>query len=211
MGLVGLALIGLFGYMILKRAKPITEVMYCRDRDRRGQKLVVTEETAHSLRVERKGLLTFRSRHTPLRFIKLAGAYVFTEGGKMVTRFFGKEGTAYTWRLEGNEEIKVGPLPELLKGIWGDKFYLEIPRGQRDAVEDENVYVTVKIGEGLTPEGFSAIKEEDITHEEETRAARTLGTGIQEKTAGKTLYEGLLWAAVGFAVCFALYNFGVFT
>lgn len=106
--------------------------------------------------------------------------------------------------------MKVGSLMQSLMGLWGEQFYGEIPAEKRKEIEAANIYVTVRLEEGMNPEGFRRISEEDVAFEDDSRAAKILGAGIKEKTAGKTLYEGLLWLSVGFALCFALYNFGVF-
>jgi len=92
-GIIVCLLILFMTLLIIKRMKPGREVMYLRERDRRGQRFIITEETAKSITCGSKRGLT-------KRFWKWGGSYVFNEHGKMITRFFGKEGTAYTYRFE---------------------------------------------------------------------------------------------------------------
>jgi len=90
-------------YFFIQRTRPIREILYVRERDRRGRRLLIKYETAKTIEVRVRGL-------PPMRFFKMGGAYVFHEGGRMVTRYFGKEGTAYTWILEKGKYKVLGTL-----------------------------------------------------------------------------------------------------
>jgi len=72
--------------------KPKNQILYCRERDGRGVELNVQDEDAISLET---------SSSPPLRFFKFGRSYEYLRRGRSFTRFFGKEGTAYTWRLQG--------------------------------------------------------------------------------------------------------------
>lgn len=83
------------GYVF--RPTPKNQIQYCRERDGRGEEYDIEKEDAISLETKTE---------PPLRFFKYGRGYVFTIASRLrklkkVTRFFGKEGTAYTWRLEG--------------------------------------------------------------------------------------------------------------
>ena len=98
---LGAVLIGL--YVVIKKTRPRREVMYLRERDRRGQRLSITAETATAASCRaRKGI--------DKRFFKYAGSYTFNEGG-MVTRFFSKEGTAYTYKPQEHLQTKAEVKP----------------------------------------------------------------------------------------------------
>jgi len=237
-GVLVCAMIAILAIYLTRRIKPRKEVLYCRERDRRGMKIKVSEETAKAL--------VCRSKKGPLkRFFKVAGSYVFNEGGKMVTRFFGKEGTAYTYKLEGSknpktgkpltekdvvqcsncgetQEVelpvievgfagkKLGSLKEALVNLWGNAFYSEIPKEQRDTIEENKVLVTVDLEEGLTPPGFDPIMEEDIDIEMDREAAKIFGKGLGSTTK-QQLYQGMLWMSLGALIIFICYNIGVFS
>ena len=238
MGMATVVLLILILYMLFKRTKPGREVMYLRERDRRGQRLSITEETATTIFCRaRKGI--------DKRFFKWGGSYVFNEGGKQVTRFFGKEGTAYTYKLkegkieEGehtdivdaeikcpkcNEEFtypvevnnpnikgeEVGTLKDALVTVCGKEFYETVPDEQKTKIEDGKVFVTVELEPGLTPEGYSSVSEEDINEDQDRNAARIFARSLAGSTKSE-LYKGLLWAAVGALLCFIAFNFHVFT
>ena len=76
--------------------KPKNQILYCRERDGRGLELKVNKEDAVSLE-------TMSSPE--LRFFKYGRSYEFRKKGRAFTRFFGKEGTAYSWRLQGFSKV----------------------------------------------------------------------------------------------------------
>ena len=87
-------LVGMLIGIILIRygLRPKNQILYCRERDGRGMELNVQEEDAISLETSSSPIM---------RFFKFGRAYEFIRRGRAFTRFFGKEGTAYTWRLQG--------------------------------------------------------------------------------------------------------------
>lgn len=132
--IIGLSVVAVFLSMF-RRAKPTKEVLFCRPRDRRGERLFITRETDRSL---------ICGKSNPIhRFIKVSQGYTFTEGGRTIIRFFGIEGTAYTGGLSNPSPQKL-PLRDYLRALWGDKFYEKIPEKQREAVENDVVGVTVE-------------------------------------------------------------------
>ncbi len=213
---IGIALVfmGVFAgliFVLIRKGKPAREVMYLRERDRRGERLSIEEETAPSLSCKKR-------KGASLKFFKYGGSYVFSEGGKMVTRFFGKEGTAYTYKFQGAEgngeevtavKIGSGSLEDALIHVWGEDFYKEVPDAQKKLVENSKVYVTVDLESGLTPEGYTPISEEDINEEQDREAAKIFSKGLGA-TSKQQLYQGMLWAALGGLLIFVLYNVGVF-
>lgn len=76
--------------------KPKNQILYLRERDGRGMELNVQDEDAISLETSSKPVM---------RFFKYGRAYDFIKRGRAFTRFFGKEGTAYTWRLQGFSKV----------------------------------------------------------------------------------------------------------
>jgi len=76
--------------------RPKNQILYLRERDGRGMELNVQDEDAISLETSSKPVM---------RFFKYGRAYDFIRRGRAFTRFFGKEGTAYTWRLQGFSKV----------------------------------------------------------------------------------------------------------
>lgn len=72
--------------------RPRNQILYCRERDGRGLELNVAAED---------GVCLETNSSPELRFFKYGRSYEFSKRGRRFTRFLGKEGTAYTWRLQG--------------------------------------------------------------------------------------------------------------
>lgn len=90
---LSIAIGALVGVMLIRLMPARNQILYCRERDGRGMELNVADEDAVSL----------ETHSSPeLRFFKYGRSYEFRKRfGRAFTRFFGKEGTAYTWRLQG--------------------------------------------------------------------------------------------------------------
>ena len=117
---------------------PIKQILHLRPRDRRGQQMVIDNETD-------LGVVCKKVKGDTYRFIKRGSGWVFNIGGRMVTRFFGVEGSAYTsYAAHGNEFEKVS-VEDYLRFIWDDKFYDTIPESQRKIVENDKIGLTVEI------------------------------------------------------------------
>lgn len=173
-------LIGLLIGLLFK-PKARNQVMKILTRDRRFIDFDVLEETAFAVDCEVK------EGFPPQRFIKLSPGYSGRVGRflkKVVTRFIGKEGTAYTWETEKGTK-KIGSLAKALKHLWGDETYNRIPQEQREGLEKSKVWVTVDLKEGITPKGMKSVSEEDLKREEDRKAAQTFWEGkrMSEKTA----------------------------
>ena len=119
-GMASATVIILLLYIMMKRMKPGREVIYVRERDRRGQTLGITEESATAI------LCKSKKGGIDRRFFKWAGSYSFNEKGRHITRFFGKEGTAYTYRLQTGRESK-NPIEENVEEIVREESVTTVP------------------------------------------------------------------------------------
>ena len=163
MGLLFVVIGILIGVVIVRYVlKPKNQILYCRERDGRGMELNVDKEDAISLETATK---------PPLRFFKWGRAYEFIKRGRAFTRFFGKEGTAYSWRLFGFSGKKGNPvkttlefptLEDAVKHKWGKTFYWEVPEKRKAQLRDDKVLVTVNLEPGIVPEGYEPITESVI-------------------------------------------------
>ena len=198
-------LIGLLaGFLFKPKAKNhVTKLV---PRDHRFIDFDIIKETAVSLICEvKKGL-------PPQRFFKLRSGWTGTIGKylkKSVTKYFGLEGTAYTWRIESGEDIPLGTLAEAVKVVVGEPFYNQIPTKQRELFEESKIGVTVDVSaESLTPVGFRKISEEDIKSEQDCDASETFWKGKKQSVKIQVL-EYFFIAATGFAICAVLFLIGI--
>lgn len=173
-------LVGILIGLILK-PKAGKHVMKILPRDRRFIDFNIAEENAFSLECESK------KGFPPQRFIKLRPGFTGRVGTflkKAVTRFIGKEGTAYTWKTE-SAHVKIGTLADALKGLWGPKFYATIPDRKREELEESKIQVTVDLDDGLTPENMESVSEEDLLTEQDRKAAETYWQGKKQAEKGE--------------------------
>jgi hypothetical protein len=178
--LIGVAVGVLVGIVVVRYGiGHRNQVLYCRERDGRGFELPIEKEDALSLQTE----------DPDLRFYKYGRSYEFLgKLGRSFTRFFGKEGTAYTWKLEGFDKdankkmVEFDTLEEAVKFRWGPKFYEAVPKKQKQLLRDDKVLLTVNLEEGVTPKGYEPVTEETITLKADEDMAGVLATGLQGLT-----------------------------
>lgn len=198
----------LTGLLFKPRAK--NRVIKLLPRDKRFLEFNIDEESAVGILCEEK------KGHPVHRFIKLFPGYTGIVGRflkKAVTLYFGKEGTAYTWRVKSKVEEKIGSLADALKDVWGEEFYGVIPEEQRQKVEESQINVTVNLddtAQAQDSEGndLPVRREEDIKTEEDRVAAQTYWEGKAIATRKQWL-EYLFIAGFGFGVACALQILGV--
>jgi len=199
--LIGIFLRPWFGNQVIKLI----------DREYRFVDLDIEEETAVSIECKnKKGM-------PPQRFYKWKPGYTGILGKflkKPVTRFFGKEGTAYTWAMgtkkgEEGKETKLGKLCDAVKTVWGNAFYDTVPEKQRKLLEESQISFTVDLDQGpLTPTGYKVVSEEDIKSEEDRKAAETFWQGKKTVEKGQWIQWVFIFVA-GFGVAATLQILGI--
>lgn len=200
-------LIGLLGGIFL-RPWFGNQVVKLIEREFRFVDLDIDEESAVSIECKnKKGM-------PPQRFFKHRPGYTGIVGKflkKPVTRFFGREGTAYTWSIEGGQEIKLGSgtLAGAVETVWGSEFYNAVPAKQKKLLEESEIGVTVQLEGGpLTPERFHPVSEEDIKAEEDRKASETFWEGKKTLVKGQWIQWFFIFVA-GFGVAAVLQIIGI--
>lgn len=139
------------------------------------------------------------------RFFKYAAAFM-GQVGKYVKRpammFIGKEGTAYTWK-EQSGKVEIGKLNDAVKTVLGQEFYDQIPEEQKALLEESRINVSVDLEEGLTPEGYTPVSEEDIKTEQDRKASETYWEG-KKSTEKPVILNIIITALAGAGVGFIL-------
>ena len=192
--------ISVFLLVSTTRRIPAKRVELLRPRDHRGEELKIEKETI-------VGVQCKPEKGSVMRFLKYGPSYVFNLGGKMLTRFYGIEGSVYTVRMEYLNSIQQS-LEKHLRFLWGDAEYNKMPQPLRKAVEDDRVGVTISFdmptqttgGDGEIATGLSS------QYLNEESDATILGQ-IAEKTKPSTkreFYQLLTGMGLGFGVCLFL-------
>lgn len=190
--LVGI-IIGIILFRVITRPK--NQIIYCRERDGRAMELDISKEDHITLETK---------TDPPLRFYKYGRSYELRKRGRAFTRFLGKEGTAYTWIMQGFkkvgsklQEIKV-PFPTLedaVKSVWGE-FYTTVPENMQKALQNNSMLVTVNLEPGITPEGYKPITEATIRKKNREDAKDLIARGLKGAIQ-KDWFERLAWIGTG--------------
>jgi hypothetical protein len=198
---VSVAGIGFIAYLFLHgKSERLVELL--RPRDSRGQILQVVQETDI-------GLLCKKVQGVTHRFIKVGQGWTYDIGGKMVTKFFGIEGKAYTGLIKdsGAENVSVS---SYLKWLWGEKFYATVPEPQRRTVETDVVGITVAI-EPVDTEGTSLplISADDIHDQEDNAMLTRFAASTSPKEGGKSWIGYVVSFLLGASLMFFLVSRGL--
>jgi len=191
--ILAITVISGIGYVILF-LKPTKKVLHLRPRDHRGKTLTVSQETDLALTCKpKKGVSHW--------FIKYGPSYVFNEGGRMVTRFFGIEGTAYTAIAVYDELIKVS-VKEFLEACWGNKFFKLLPEKQRKIIEEDRVGITIELQKiDAEDVGLPTLTSSDINDEGEQIILSKISSPKKTNTS-QTIMASLTTFLLGAALAY---------
>jgi len=198
MRIMFLLLGGIFTFILFPMFGAATRILYCRERDGRGEDLAVKIED--EVRLDTKN---------NLRFFKHGRSYAFIGMmRRMKSVFFAKEGTAYTAKLLGFSgtdeeptkiELDYPTVWEAVRHKLGDEFLKPFPEEQKKLLQDEKFLVTVGLEPGLTPKGYVPATEQDIADKGKRDMAKLLG-----ESAKMALHGGLIdkvpWIGMGVAL-----------
>jgi hypothetical protein len=121
--------------------------------------------------------------------------------GRKTTTFFVKQGSAYNMALEsGPKDIKAN-LAEIVKLVWGDLFYLTVPEDRIAQLKNNNLLMTVRLEAGLTPVGYTPIKEENINSDGDESMAAAVAKGVT-KGMGVPILNYIMAMGAGGCVIF---------
>lgn len=186
--LLAVTALGAIGYVVIF-IKPTKKVLLLRPRDRRGKSLTVTQETD-------LGLVCKASKGVTHRFIKVGPSWVFHEAGRMITRFLGLEGTAYTAIAKGGDIVNVS-VKEFLIFLWDQKFYDAIPEVQKDKVEMDVIGITIKVQAIDEDEaGLHTLTADDINDENDNIVLSKIAEP-QKTSTSQTIMNNVIWLALG--------------
>lgn len=204
-GGIALIVVAVVFYAVIRvgfKSKPRKEVLLLRPRDRRGETLPVTKETDRSLTC---------GKSNPIhRFIKLGPGYSFHDSGKLVTRFWGIEGTAYTADLATGK--LQGPLSDYLREIaWDPDFYDRLPDDRKKAIETAKSGIIVEpVSIDEESYGLPTLTGDDVNDEGDSVLLQRIAQGTKQSTAKREFYQLLTGVLIGFGLAAILLRLGVF-
>lgn len=176
-------------FYVILFIKPTKKVLLLRPRDRRGQSLSVVQETD-------LGLVCKPIKKVTHRFIKVGPSWVFHETGRMVTRFLGLEGTAYTALAKGDDIVNIS-IKEFLEFLWGKEFYGAIPEVQKSKVETDVIGITIKVQKIDEEEaGLNPLTADDINDENDNIVLSKIAEP-QKTDLSQSIIKNLMWLMLG--------------
>lgn len=176
----GAAVFLLFLMLLYIHFRPETRVLYFGESDGRLDEVKVKNESSRSL------------RQGPRKWFKYGRAWLTVKNGKRITSYLGKHGSAYTWRTKEGKIEKIGTLWDAIQQIWDKDFIKKIPEQEANKLKNNDIYVTVDLDSGFTPEGFEPITEDTLEQEGDVEMAKQYAEGA--KAAGKQAMIPLLMA-----------------
>ena len=181
------------------KSKVTKEVMFMRPRDKRGEKMNITRETDRSILCEQTNPVH--------RFIKIGPAWTFKDGGHTSYRFLGIEGSAYTTFLKEAETIKL-TVREYLLTLWGGKIYDALPTKMKDAVEKDEIGITIE-PEKINPAdyGLEPMSPDDVNDEGDATILNRLAKFGQGENAKTKMMNNLIWLGLGLGLASILSHF----
>lgn len=145
------------------------------------------------------------------RFIRNSVAYTLKRGAKTIVVWLAKRGTAYTWKPQHNKRIdkpvydedgkqkhdedgnplfetetvyqRVGTLLDGLRSAIGEELVKDLEPDVYEKLVKSEIFVTVDIEEGTTPDGLPPMSEKDIYQEANGDMAELIGHRIRNALA----------------------------
>lgn len=194
------------GLLYHNMRKPTKKVELLRPRDSRGKPLKVVMETDIGLVCRKTGGVIHR-------FIKKGRGWTFNEMGRMTTKFFGIEGSAYTSLIEDGPITTKTSLIDHLKVLWGDQFgkiYNALPDAQRQAIETDVIGVTVELMKvDAEKEGLPTLTSDDIYDEDDNVMLRRFAQSTTKKKFGESIMGDVFKVLVGALMMYFLIQRGI--
>lgn len=186
--LVLISILVLVAYMLYSR-RPITEVLLLRPRDKRGLTVPVVLESDIGLTCKKTGGIV-------RRFIKAGCSWTFASKTKVVTRFLGLEGTAYSAIVRGQKQIKLS-LEQVLRLAWDDDFYERLPPERKKPIEKDKWGITIEV-EPVKEEGEELVKiSSDDVHDAAETVILDKISKAQKSSKKMEVYQFIMGAIAG--------------
>jgi len=194
-----------FAIFFLKREilPSLGRILYMSEMELIGNELSVTKITP-------KRILTKDGK----RFFRIQGtrAYNFRIRRKNVLTWLGKVGTAYLFKPEDTPEgkaKKIGSFYDGLTCILGENVVKQMRPEHLEKCKESELFVTVDLEAGYTPEGLPEIDEAGVFTEQDRDMARMLGKGFQEGFKKEDWIRNAGLVGLGVALTFILQQLGI--
>jgi len=184
----------------------IGRVLYFDEIESDGEELNVVQTTSKSLITDSKPMK---------RFLRTRNSKVYNFRGKFrsIPTWIGKKGTAYLFRPASTPKgkaQKVGSFWDGLKCVLTPEEIENIkPDVQKRLVESE-IFVTVDLEEGYTPENMPVISEDWVLNDADDRMAQLFGKSVRDSLSSKEdIVKAAALVGTGVAITLLLQLMGI--
>jgi len=146
------------------------------------------------------------------RFIRNSVAYTLREGGKTLTCWLAKRGTAYTFQPDYTEEGRgkvIGSMWDRLLSILGTTIETEFSDEWRESLKESKVYVTVELEKGVTPDGMEVMSETGVNTEANQGMSDLIGVGLRQRILKEDWVKNFGLMAIGATALWLAQTMGV--
>lgn len=144
-----------------------------------------------------------------LRFIRNSVSYRNKDRNEIL--WLAKRGTAYTFTTENTPEgkaKKIGTLWDALKGLLDEEYINQFETEVKEKLQNPEIFVTVDLEKGKTPENYEALDEIDINNENTDRMRQIIFEGVKQATS-EDIIKMIGLMAVGIVLWVIAQNLGV--
>jgi hypothetical protein len=192
--------IGLIGFLMWTSLRPEKKILYFSEDENLGQQLNVNKMAPAHLHSKKNKMI--------YRFVRFREAYNFQIGGKNVTRWLAKTGTAYTKRLESGE-VGEFTLWDIMMTVWGKDVLDELKDEEKQKLIKSEVMITVNLEEGKTPEGYKPLSETYINEESDAEMMKMFGENAKRAMQREDWIRSASLIGSGVALCYIAQAMGL--
>jgi len=146
------------------------------------------------------------------RFIRNSVAYTLREGGKTLTCWLAKRGTAYTFSPDFTEKGQgkiIGSMWDGLLSILGETIEEEFSDEWRESLKESKVYVTVELEKGVTPKGLEVMSETGVITEANQGMSDLIGVGLRQRILKEDWVKNFGLMAIGATALWVAQTMGI--
>jgi hypothetical protein len=192
--------LGFVGFWMWVSLRPEKKILYFSEDEHIGSQMDVKKLAPAFLHSKFKKL--------DYRFVRFRPAYNFQIGGKSVTRWLAKSGTAYTKRLETGE-VGEFTLYRIMQAVWGNDVINELQDEQKQKLIKSEVMLTVRLEEGKTPVGYKQRSESYIKKESDQDMAAMFGENVKRTFSREDWIRSGALIGSGIALCYIAQAMGL--
>ncbi len=180
---------------------PKRQVLYLSESERLGEFLPIKRMTPKSLYCTDNK-----------RFKRRAVAFTVKQGRRTLTLWLAKRGSAYTFKPASTPKgkaTKIGTIFEALETIWSKELIDKLENKYRDPLLKSEIFVTVELEAGYTPDGLPALDEAGVHTEANENMADLVGTRIKDALRREDWIRNFGLVGIGVALALAAIQMGI--